>query len=231
LRRCGKSTILRQYWEHLISQQKIKTNQIIYFDFNDIALSELSYKQIYDNVVKKSNPTMTNYLFLDEIQEIKNFEKCVISLFENKKIKFDIYLTGSNSHMFSSSFATLFTGRNKEIKVYPLSFNEIKRNLIKKASSHQSINEYIQYGGMGVVVPSYQNKVATMQILRDVFKDTVHKDIIVRNKIKNKVDFEKIVKFACTNIGNRISANKLENYLKSNKESKITKKTILKYFD
>jgi predicted AAA+ superfamily ATPase len=97
-----------------------------------------------------------NYVFLDEIQEIKNFENCVITLFENKKIKFDIVLTGSNSKMFSDELGSLFTGRYLEIHVFPFSFHEyfeyFKINDISFASVNDMFEQYIQYGGLPILL-------------------------------------------------------------------------------
>ncbi|MDR2568427.1 MAG: AAA family ATPase, partial [Mycoplasmataceae bacterium] len=109
IRRSGKSTILNQY-KNLLIEKNISEKQIKLYDFNNPKLLKLTYEEVYDLILENSIPKKTNYIFLDEIQDIKEFEKCIIGLFENKEYVFDIYLTGSNSHMFSEELATLFTG-------------------------------------------------------------------------------------------------------------------------
>jgi predicted AAA+ superfamily ATPase len=165
IRRSGKSTILKQFIHQLKTKYVIDSNQIINYDFNNVNLKKYTYKKLYDEIINKSSKNTTNYVFLDEIQEVKNFEKCVIALFENKQIKFDIYITGSNSHMFSSKLATLFTGRNAPIYVYPITFKSFFKELNKSTDRSKSFEKYLKYGGLGIVIPNYDNEKMLQQTL------------------------------------------------------------------
>jgi predicted AAA+ superfamily ATPase len=171
-----------------------------------------------------------NYVFLDEIQEIKDFEKCVITLFEHKTLKFDIYITGSNSHMFSSELITLFTGRVKEIITFPFSFKEINQNFLPKENSlNENFKRYIMLGGLGIILNTYNNKDECYDIIETVYNSILKKDLINRHKIKHLNNIEKISKFIFNHIGKNLSINNIENFLISNKEIKINNKTLLNY--
>jgi predicted AAA+ superfamily ATPase len=147
VRRVGKSTILEQF------KQTLKNEHIIEFNFNDPNFSELTAVELYNIILEKSLHQRINYVLLDEVQEIKNFEKCIVGLFENKNIKFDIYITGSNSHMFSSELATLMTGRTSEIQVFPLTFEELNTSKFKV-----NLLSYLKYGGLGIICNLYENE-------------------------------------------------------------------------
>jgi predicted AAA+ superfamily ATPase len=116
-------------------------------------LASLNAKELYNIIIKQSLSNKINYVFLDEVQEVKEFEKCVIGLFENKKIKFDIFITGSNSHMFSKELATLMTGRTSEIQVFPLTYKELKEN-----KNNLDLTKYLKYGGLGIVYGVYDKE-------------------------------------------------------------------------
>jgi predicted AAA+ superfamily ATPase len=109
-------------------------------------------------MMDKSSHSEINYVFLDEIQEIKDFEKCIITLFENKQFKYDIYITGSNSKMFSEKLATLFTGRSAPINVFPISFKLFHEQLNNEYSNNSLFNKYLKYGGLGIIVPNYDEE-------------------------------------------------------------------------
>ncbi|MDR2568175.1 MAG: ATP-binding protein [Mycoplasmataceae bacterium] len=234
IRRVGKSTLLEQYKIHLLKENKITTNQMFSFDFNDIKLRKLSYEQLYDLIIAQANSEKTNYLFLDEVQEIKNFEHCIISLFENKQYKFDIYITGSNSKMFSSKLATLFTGRNVEIKVYPLSFKEyfefVKMNY-NIHDKYQVFEKYLKYGGLPICLDSFNQPLAIETKLLSLINDAIEKDIFSRHKVENVNEFKKILKYLIVNIGQPISTTNIANTIKSNNKSIVSAKTIDRYID
>jgi predicted AAA+ superfamily ATPase len=231
MRRCGKSTILNQFKNILLSKYSIKSSQIIDYNFNDLDLQKLSYGELYNKIISKSTVNSSNYIFLDEIQEIKEFEKCVISLFENKKYKFDIYITGSNSHLFSSELSTLFTGRNFPINVYPLSYKEYFNFFYKLGMEHKGFEKYIKYGSLGLIIPIIDEQNLIESSLKNILYDTINKDIKSRNNIKYSNGIELVIKYIYKNIGKEISLVNIENYLKSGREPKLTSKTISKYID
>jgi predicted AAA+ superfamily ATPase len=188
-------------------------------------------------IKNKSIKNKTNYVFLDEVQEINEFEKTIISLFEDKNVKYDIYITGSNSSMFSKEMISLFTGRTVEIYVSPFSYNEIlKHNLFNTSDKglpyHQNspLNEYILKGGLGINIQDYQKDNFVYKNLEIVVDGTITKDIKNRHKLRHIDGIEKVIRYIFINIGRIVNANNLENFLKSNKEIVISKKTLLNYF-
>jgi predicted AAA+ superfamily ATPase len=232
VRRCGKSTILKQYRNLLVEQYKISKSNIISYDFNEPKFSQYSYMKLYKEIVKKSNKTQINYIFLDEIQEIDKFEKCVIGLYEHKKIKFDIYLTGSNSKMFSSSLASLLTGRNIEINIFPLSFKEYYEFAQKQLGAnnrHIIFQYYLKYGGLPIIIPIFNDNKTVERALSAVLKDSVDKDVKTRHEIRNYPEFLRLANYILENIGQDFSTRSISNYLKSNNLSKTSHHTVDTY--
>ena len=122
IRRCGKSTLLELYQDWL-KQQGVEERQIISINFEDIDYEELTdYKRLYSYLKERLIPGKMTYVFLDEIQHVKDFPRAVDSLFIKKNV--DLYLTGSNAYMLSSEIATLISGRYVQIEMLPLSFRE-----------------------------------------------------------------------------------------------------------
>jgi predicted AAA+ superfamily ATPase len=207
----------------LLIGKQIQESQIIKYDFNDPLLSSVTYLDLYKQILEKANKNKINYLFLDEIQEVKEFEKCVTGLFEHKTIKFDIYLTGSNSHMFSEQLATLLGGRKIEIQILPLTYYELKNSDIEN-----NIDNYLIYGGMGEIVEYYkQHKLAEMKI-KQIFNDTIKNDIINRYNIRNKEEFTKIIEYSFKTIGKHLNPQNIFDFLHSNKQKVISKPSIIR---
>jgi predicted AAA+ superfamily ATPase len=234
VRRCGKSTILEQYKIRLQEKFKIPSRCILQYDFNDPKFAKMTYMELYDDVLAKANKANINYLFLDEIQEIKQFEKAVIGFFENKMYRFDIYITGSNSKMFSSSLATLFTGRNYEIKVYPFSFREYllfidTRKDMQRMSYREIFNKYLTYGGMPIIFNVFDNKSLIKNYIDIFLKDTLNKDVSRRHTIRTLPTFNKFAKYVFEQNGNIFSTHAISNYLRSNNNTHTNHKTIDRY--
>jgi predicted AAA+ superfamily ATPase len=234
VRRSGKSTILEQYKRFIIQKYQIIVGQIISYDFNDLRLRELNYKELYDQVVGSAKANLINYVFLDEVQDIKRFEECVISLYENKEYKFDIYITGSNSRMFSSHLATLFTGRNVEIKVYPLSFNEYYQYLREEYNindKYKIFDLFMQYGSLPICLDSINEPQVMKTKISSVIKDSIQKDILHRHSVRNVADFNRIVKYLLMNIGQSLSTTSITNTINSHNKNLISSKTIDRYIE
>ncbi|GHU50753.1 ATPase [Bacilli bacterium] len=194
----------------------------------------MNYKNLKAKILSNAVKDKVNYLFLDEIQDVKNFERTLIQLFESKTIQFDIYITGSNSVMFSSSLATLFTGRNIEIKVYPLAFKEYYTYYKEFDSSKERqeiFEKYVLYGGLPIYLKFLENENKIKDSLSSVFLDSAAKDVKKRHKLKNVDEFNIIAKYIYQNIGQPASALKIANKLRSEtkNKSKITYRTVLKY--
>jgi predicted AAA+ superfamily ATPase len=167
---------------------------------------------------------------LDEIQDIPNFEDTIITLFENKEKQFDIYITGSNSAMFSKKNATLFTGRTSELKIFPLSFKEIYENIKKKdETDEQFLQRYLVYGGLGITLDTYYDDKKTIENLKKIIFDTINRDIVFKHKIKKDITlFNNIVTYCFEHIGRNVNSINLEKYLK---EQNVGIKTILNYIE
>jgi predicted AAA+ superfamily ATPase len=235
VRRCGKSVMLELVKSALI-ENGAKENQFIKLNFEELDNEELkNYKTLHRYLSNKiSEITGSAYLLLDEIQEVKNWEKCVNSL--RVKTKCDIYITGSNAKMLSSELSTLISGRYINFVVYPFSFAEYlrlnqkeqKRDNAMKYVYKSYFEKYIEFGGMPFLSMLNYQKEPCKQYLEDLFSTIVLKDIMKRRKI-NEVDLlNRVIAYAMGNIGKTLSANSISKYFKSEKRT-LHPDTILNY--
>ncbi|MDL2246785.1 ATP-binding protein, partial [Methanobrevibacter sp. OttesenSCG-928-K11] len=160
------------------------------------------------------------YLFFDEIQEIKGWERLINSYYAEKK--YDIYITGSNAKLLSGELATYLTGRYVEIKVYPFSYVEF----LKYYSGENIFNEYIKYGGMPSTLEF--EGVEKFQYLSDLYNSILLKDIVKRNDIRDVDLLDRLTRFIMGNIGQLVSANSIVKYLKKD-NVKVSINTIYNY--
>ena len=220
VRRCGKSTLLLMFKDYLLNSG-IKEDDIIYMNFESAKFDDIKdYKDLY-NYVKERIKNERVYLLLDEVQNVKAFEKAINSF----KVDFDIdiYITGSNAYLLSSELSTLLSGRYIEIKIYPLSFKEyLKFNDYDNSNLEDKFNEYLKYGGLPAITLIKNNDELVLSYLNDIYSTIVKKDIIDRNNIKDVALLENIIKYLATNIGSSVSAKKISDFLNSNK---ITEKS------
>ena len=222
-RRTGKSYLLKYLAEEFLESEPNSNiifidKELYKFDFiNDDA-------SLFDYIVNNLTETY-NYIFIDEIQDIKNFEKVLRDL--QKRENVDIYITGSNAKLFSSELATHLSGRYIEIKVNPLSFPEflIFHNL---PNNDDSLMKYLRFGGMPYLKNLALEEEIVFSYLKDIFNTVLLKDIIARYNLRN-VDFLfKLSEYLAENSGNLISANRISEYLKSQK-IKIPVNTVVNY--
>ena len=215
VRRSGKSTLLLMYKEYLINNN-IAENRIIHINFESAMYDYIrDYKDLYEEIKNKLSKEKT-YILLDEVQNVSQWEKAINSL--NVDFNVDIYITGSNAYMLSSELATLLSGRYIEIKMYPLSFKEyLKFNNYDTTNIEEKFYEYLKYGGLPAITQIKDKNNLVMAYLNDIYNAIVKKDIIERNSIKDIALLENIVKYVSSNIGSSISANKISDYLNSNK--------------
>ena len=220
VRRSGKSTLLLMYKEYLLNNS-VNENEIIYINFESAMYDYIrNYKDLYEEIKNKLSKSKT-YILLDEVQNVKEWEKAINSL--NIDFDVDIYITGSNAYLLSSELATLLSGRYIEIKMYPLSFKEfLKFNEYDANNIEEKFYEYLKYGGLPAITQIKDKNNLIMAYLNDIYNTIIKKDIIERNKIKDISLLENIVKYVSANIGSPISANKISDYLNSNK---ITEKS------
>ena len=215
VRRCGKSTLLLMFKDYLL-EQGIDVKNIIHINFESAIYDDVDdYKKLYQ-YIKDNLSKGKNYILLDEVQNVSKWEKAINAL----KVDFDvdIYITGSNAYLLSSELATLLSGRYIEIKIYPLSFKEyLEFNKYNNVDLEEKFNEYLKYGGLPAITYIKEKDNLVMTYLNDIYNTIVKKDVIERNSIKDIALLENIIKYVASNIGSQVSANKISDYLNSNK--------------
>ena len=183
VRRSGKSTLLLQYKDYLLSQG-ISEKNIIYMNFESADWYSIeNYQDLY-NYVKSNINKGKNYILLDEVQNIQMWEKAVNSLLVD--IDCDIYITGSNAYLLSSELTTLLAGRVLTIKIYPFSFKEFLQVYPFKENEdiYDKFDKYLKFGGMPMLSNMNDNEELMINYLNDINEVVVKKDVINRNSIK-----------------------------------------------
>lgn len=213
IRRCGKSTLFDLFIEYL-KEQGIEDNQIIKINLEDADYDFEGYRELYDYIIKKIEPQKHYYVFLDEVQNIPEFQKAVDSLYIKKNL--DVYITGSNAYLLSGDLATLLSGRFIEIKMLPLSFKEYSQAFNDNINYQQLFLEYMRIGGMpGNISIVKSNPNDLDRYLDGIFSTVVYKDIMARNNITDKNLLESVLKFIFDRIGSPISTKKISDTLTS----------------
>jgi predicted AAA+ superfamily ATPase len=211
IRRCGKSTLLSLFGEYL-RQNNVKDDQIVSINFEDISFEHLlDYHKLYDYVNKRLITGKTTYVFLDEIQNVPEFQRAVDSLYIKDRV--DVYITGSNAHMLSGDLATLLSGRYIEINMLPLSFAEYFE--FKGGDMQQAFTAFYQNGGFPQAASIADDDVRR-DYVRGIYNTVLLKDIVARKKIGDVELLESVTRFLFDNIGNIVSSNKIANTLTSN---------------
>ncbi len=234
IRRCGKSTLLKQYQE-LLKQEGIQEAQIISINFEELEFEELlDYKKLYAYIKERMQPNQKNYIFLDEIQRVDSFEKVVDSLCVKENT--DIYITGSNAYMLSSDLATLLTGRYVEISMLPLSFREYCA--ITKTDGETAFSEYMKNGGFPYIAVMDKTTEKVTAYLEGIYNTVIVKDIEERQnrrekdpdrrKITDITLLKSIAKFLASVIGSPVSVRSVTDYLISSGR-KVSPNTVDDY--
>lgn len=233
VRRCGKSTLLQMFADELVQKHGVTKKQIQFYNFEDLdtlALGDIF--QIHTHIKNKLVDEKMNYIFLDEVQNIIDFQRLVDSLFIKKNC--DVYITGSNAHLLSGELATLLTGRYIETSILPLQFSEYHDFISIKSPNYskiQSLENFIVEGG----VPEYYNQKNISQkqadnFIKSVLSTIIEKDIFTRLRIHNKHEFNKVVDFAFDSISKFVSPRSISDTLRTN-GIVIDKATVTKYLD
>ena len=226
VRRCGKSTLLSQFRNFLI-ESGVLEEQIISINFEDLKFEDLKdYKLLYQYINERLVPNKKNYIFIDEIQEVENFQRAVDSLFI--KDNTDIYITGSNAMMLSGELATLLSGRYIEISILPLSFSEYLE-LDETQDVRQTWNKYFENGGFPYAIQIKDDDIRK-DYLTGIYNTVLLKDIVARNKVQDITLLESVVKFLFENIGNIVSPKKIADTLVSYGR-KTTSSTVENYIE
>lgn len=212
-RRVGKSYILYQLME-LIRKEEPQAN-IIYINKEDIEFSDIkTYKDLNDYVLSKSFAYKMNYIFIDEIQEIKDFRIAVRSLALDDNN--DIYLTGSNSQIFSSDLANELGGRYVEFTIYSLSYLEFL-DFQKLPNDDKALELYIHYGGLPYLIHLPLEEEVVMEYIKSIYSTIILKDVIQRKNIRNTIFLEQLIKFLASNVGSLFSSKSISDFLKNQK--------------
>lgn len=209
IRRCGKSTLMRLYKDYLISSG-VDEGNIIFINFTHALNSKINSEYIINKVKGKEGRT---YVLLDEVQMLESWDKTVLYIFEN--IDCDIYLTGSNSMMFSSKLSTLLSGRAVTIEMFTFSYKEFL-TFTGEVDSDGSLTEYMTYGGFPLALMVRDSRDAEIAVLEDIYSTVVLKDIVMRNNIRNQQMLERISRFLMRNIGNLLSVKSIRDFMVSN---------------
>lgn len=229
VRRCGKSTLFSIYRDYLL-QNGINKSQIIMLNFEDVEYEELSdYRLLYDYIKALLLPDCMNYIFLDEIQHVEQFEKAVDSLFLKKNC--DVYITGSNAYFMSGGLATLLSGRYVELKMLPLSFAEFCAGLPEEKqvlTKSEKFNLYLELSSFPYILRYQYEQREAKEYLRDIYNTVLLKDIVARLHVSDVNMLENVTKFLFHNIGSRVSPTKIAATLKSQGKS-IDQKTVDRY--
>lgn len=229
-RRSGKSVMLQLIQEELI-EKGVDKQQFISFNFEKMGFEHLcNAKALHDEVMRLSGIIGGKvYLFFDEIQEVKSWEKCINSL--RVDLDCDIYITGSNAKLLSGELATYLGGRYVEFVIYPFSFTEFKElylSVYPQTSDAECFNKYIVAGGMPYLSNLNYEAEPSRLYLEDLYNSVVLKDIVKRNTVRDVDLLEKIIAYVTANIGTTFSATSISRFFKSENRTVATE-TVLNY--
>ena len=237
IRRCGKSTLLEMYQDYL-KMQGIGNDQIVSINFEELEYEDLlDYKVLYNYVKERLHKTKPTYVFLDEIQQVENFQKAVDSLYVKKNV--DVYITGSNAYLLSGELATLLSGRYIEIKMLPLSFSEFYE--LKSGGDKEVLfAEYMKNGGLPYVAVLGNDSDKINTYLEGIYNTIIVKDVEERQrrketdpnkrKITDIALLKNISKFLASSIGNSVSVKSIADYVTSGGR-KISQNTVDDYVE
>ena len=216
IRRCGKSSLLTLFEEYL-HNAGISTELIIRMNFESFEFDEIrTYRELYKFIENKIiNKKEKNYIIIDEVQLVQDWEKCINALLVDFNV--DIYITGSNAYLLSSELSTLISGRYVEIKMQPLSFKEFIDfvDTDQKSNHDELFSQYLEFGGLPAISDFLDVPESTAGFLSGIYNTVIMKDVIQRNEIRDPALLENVVKFLAANVGNIVSAKKISDYLTS----------------
>lgn len=228
VRRSGKSTVMQMFRTYLL-ESGVSENQIVFLNFesldNEIWLND--YKGLYKYIIGNLDTKNQCYVFLDEIQQINEYERLIDGLYVKPNI--DVYITGSNAYLLSGELGTLLTGRYISIHILPFSFQEFLLTQPENARTDLMFNKYLVTGGMPGIfeLPDF----AVQGYIQEVIQNIIQKDIFVRYKWRNEDHFNKTTAFLFDSIGSVISPKKITNTLISKNSISLSHNTVGNYID
>ncbi|MDR2619586.1 MAG: ATP-binding protein [Propionibacteriaceae bacterium] len=225
IRRCGKSTLFELYQDFLRGDG-VAEEQIIAINLEEGEYDEIAdYRQLYALVARRIIPGKKMYIFLDEVQRVAEFQRCVDSLYVKKDC--DVYITGSNAYLLSGELATLLSGRYVEIKMLPLSFKEYVSNFPENSNLERLYADYTQNSAFpyALEIPNPKDR---RQYLQGIFDTIILKDIIARKKFPDTAMLKSVVRFLFDNVGNLCSTKSIADTMTS-AGRKITVHTVESY--
>lgn len=225
-RRVGKSYLLLQIMD--VIKSKYSDAAILYINKEQYEFDTIkTYKDLIKYVESKKKKGKVNYLFIDEIQDIQEFERALRHFVVDNKM--DIYCTGSNANLLSGELATFLSGRYVEFKVYGLSYIEFM-NFHHLTNNSESLKKYIRWGGLPFLINLPPKDEVISEYLKNIYATIIYKDVVSRFQIRNPVFLENLVYFLAANTGNIISAKKISDYLKSQK-IQMSAQIVLNYLN
>lgn len=227
VRRCGKSTLLQAFRDELL-EDGISPKNIVFYNFEERENAKFNdWTALYDEILSKTSPNQKNYVLLDEVQLIPDFEKLVNSLFTKKNI--DLYLTGSNAYLLSSELATLLTGRYIAINLLPFSFLEYTLAFPEEKNSDRLFRQFINNSTFPEAVNLTKNAPELVNdYLQSIYDTVIKKDIILRHKLRKFDNLQRIIEFLFNSVGSLVSPTKIAEQLNKNSDKKISHNTVIK---
>jgi predicted AAA+ superfamily ATPase len=230
IRRSGKSTLLKQLVK-LLEKRNVRPDQIVLINMELMEFDQLkNHHDFYAYIKEKQSKSKAKfYVFVDEIQEVNEWEKAINSLFAEQNC--DIFITGSNAKLLSSELATLLSGRYVEFKIYPLVFSEFlqfRKVTDRQIDIQEEFTIFLKYGGFPGLHHMQLEDTIIRQYLQSIYNSVLLKDVIVRNKIRDAAMLDNISKYLIDNSGKITSAKGISDYMKSQKR-KISVDTVLNY--
>ena len=231
IRRCGKSVLLSQIKEEIKETYNIDEDHIISINFEDVSFTNLrNYIKLNNFIIKKIKDKNKYYIFLDEIQNVRNFEKTLASLKATQNVS--IFVTGSNSKLLSGRLSSLLVGRCKEFKILPFSYTEFlqyyKENNLPLPLL--PLNNYIRLGGMPQRF-DYDNEDDIKNYLISLFNGIIDKDICNSRSNINKENFTTLAKYIISNATKEFSATSISDYFNKMNNGNITRENIYRYLE
>jgi hypothetical protein len=228
VRRCGKSTVLQMFRDYLIAEN-VGEDQIVFMNFEALENNKwlADFEGLYYHILNQLDLSKACYVFLDEVQQIKEFERLVDGLYVKPNI--DVYITGSNAYLLSSELGTLLTGRYITIHILPFSFKEFLLMQDDISRVDLLFAKYMNTGGMPGIFDLPHESVKGY--IQNVIENIIQKDVLVRNNWRNEDHFYKTTSFLFDSIGSVISPKKITNTLKTVNKLSLSHNTVDSYIN